>query len=310
MVIAMMLVRNEQWVLRATLAAARRWCDHVVVGDHCSVDQTPAIVNELAASIGGITYMRFHDAGFPEMTLRQSLLDECRILGATVIACVDGDELPTEGVFERLREHAAGLAPMQMTLVPMYPVADDCASIRQDAPWGGRTIGVAFGDHPQISYAPRGGYHFHARISSLCKEKRWDGGFWDGGIMHLQFANRRRLVAKHAWYKMYEVLHHPRRSVAQIDAMYSMAPRESNPARREMPQEWWGEYRTLIDLDGEPWYESECRRMLAEHGADKFRGLDLFGIVDVPTTQGGDDGQSSPRKRQAIRAARTTPRRR
>ena len=34
-----------------------------------------------------------------------------------------------------------------------------------------------------------------------------------------------------------------------------------------------------LDLDAVPWQESECRRMMAQHGVERFRGLDLFGVV-------------------------------
>lgn len=56
----------------------------------------------------------------------------------------------------------------------------------------------------------------------------------------------------------------------------------------DVPAEWWTPYKgfikqTEIDYsirgDGSEllWQEAEVQRLVAEHGADTFRGLDLFG---------------------------------
>jgi hypothetical protein len=44
-----------------------------------------------------------------------------------------------------------------------------------------------------------------------------------GGIMHLWGLNERRLIAKHAAYKMTETLRWPNKPRSEIDRMYSLA---------------------------------------------------------------------------------------
>ena len=110
--------------------------------------------------------------------------------------------------------------------------------------------------------------------------------------MHLWGADERRLVAKHALYKMTERLRWPSKPVAEIDHLYSLAiyPEASVGTRftcqwrfAETCPTWWEPYRDLVqhlDLAAPPWQEEECQRLLTEHGAERFAGLDLFGVEE------------------------------
>ena len=99
--------------------------------------------------------------------------------------------------------------------------------------------------------------------------------------MHLQFADWRRLLAKHVWYRMMEQVEYPGRStVDQLNAKYENALDEAQLQRSPVPARWWaGHDKASIDMKQQPWHEAECRRMLKEHGRKHFSGLKLFGIV-------------------------------
>jgi hypothetical protein len=100
-----------------------------------------------------------------------------------------------------------------------------------------------------------------------------------GGAMHLQFANQRRLVAKHVLYRMVDHLRWPgRETVKQLNFKYDQA---LTPAGKlsACPKEWWDGHRPdLITLEGIPYQEDEIRRLLSEHGRGAFEGLDLKGF--------------------------------
>lgn len=118
--------------------------------------------------------------------------------------------------------------------------------------------------------------------------------------MHLWGADERRLRAHHAWYKVTERLRWPERRVIDIEQMYSWAIKGIIPTQlasswtfADVPPEWWAPYADLMhDLhlpsaEGTfqealyriPWQEAEVRRLVSEHGAEMFVGLDLFGVV-------------------------------
>ena len=99
--------------------------------------------------------------------------------------------------------------------------------------------------------------------------------------MHLQFADWRRLVAKHALYKVTERLRWPDKPIAEIDRMYSQALDEREIAFAPAPAEWWAPYQPwlkYLNCDREPWQEAEVRRLLNLHGPQKFAGLNLHGV--------------------------------
>ncbi len=82
---------------------------------------------------------------------------------------------------------------------------------------------------------------------------------------------------------MMERIRWPEKPVKTIDDMYSLTVRECRSASTSAaPEPWWEPYFPLLkhlDLNAEPWQEAEVRRMWAEHGAEKFRGLDLYGVI-------------------------------
>ena len=107
-------------------------------------------------------------------------------------------------------------------------------------------------------------------------------------------ANERRLVAKHALFKCVERLRWPEKSVSVIDTMYSWAihgdpgnAQYGTPATwtyNDVPAQWLAPYTDLmidhLHLDTPPWQAEEVRRLVAEHGAERFAGLlDLFGVA-------------------------------
>ena len=104
-----------------------------------------------------------------------------------------------------------------------------------------------------------------------------------GGVVHAQFANPRRLLAKHVLYRMVDHLRWPgRESVGALNVKYDQALDERGIKYSDVPTDWLDKYALYIenyyDPEGEPWQESEVRRLLKTHGRGKFTGLDLKGF--------------------------------
>lgn len=145
----------------------------------------------------------------------------------------------------------------------------------------GGMLSVAFADARGLGWRPQGdGYQHHARepygsIGSALATTPGDKAF------HLQTADRGRLLAKHAWYKMMEVVSYPgRRPIAAVDAMYNKTPNEHGLVVEPIPVEWWGGYdKGLIKFEMETWFARECLRLMNLYGPGTFEGLNLFGVV-------------------------------
>ncbi|MFJ7209875.1 glycosyltransferase family 2 protein [Streptomyces sp. NPDC098789] len=283
-----MLVRNEEWVLRCSLRAALEWCDAVVIIDHASSDRTRMILEEIGAGepAGRVVIRSWPDSSrWDEMAQRQLLLELAREAGATHLALVDADEVLTANFLPHVRKWIAALTPGQILDVPLVPVWQDLDHYRDDgSEWCRQFVTIAVADCDGIYWAPEeaDGYQHHCRAPRNAGD-----GFvptsslssLSGGMMHLQWAARERLLWKHRSYKLFERLRWPdRQTVAELDAKYSRALDETGMALSRVPSDWWGGYRRdLINPAHETWYVDECERLWQEHGSDTFVGLNLWG---------------------------------
>lgn len=289
--IGLMKVRNERWCLRASLPAALRVVDEMVILDHASTDETPAIIAEAAGAFPGRVHTLTHaDGEWREAAILQRLLEEGRARGGTHFYSIDADEILSGNLLHIMRDATNALSPGHAISLPLPNLWRSLDEFRDDnSVWAQQYVPVVFADGPGVSFTPKdGSYDIHTRIPRGVErlQHRLIPDAQYGGLMHLQFANRRRLVAKHAWYKMIEVVRWPgRRPAAEIDAYYNRALDERGMGLSPAPLEWWAPYadlKPLIDTSDEPWHEAACREMWEAHGAAFFKGLELWGVPEGP----------------------------
>jgi hypothetical protein len=280
--VATMPLRNEAWIVGLSARVVLMWADELVVMLHNCTDRTPEIVREIAAEHPGrVTVLEAHDVGWKEMGHRQRLLVAARMRGASHIAITDADEVLTGNLLPVARAQIAALRPGKYMQAGMPCLWRGLGQYRTDGRlWSGRDdLVLAFGDTASLGWFPQAGYEHHMRAPLGARPS--GHVLRAGGVMHLQWASWRRLTAKHAWYQMHERLQYPARPVKQIAATYALAPDETGLQTAETPAAWWEPYQDLlrhVDLNAEPWHEAECKRLLDEHGAEKFAGLNLHGV--------------------------------
>lgn len=299
----LMIVRNEDWILGLSLRVAMKWLDQIVVVDHSSTDATYNIINQVTGEYPyRVHYSRWTDtktvkmansfdgeirdvqvpdpeAYWDEMTVRQHSLEVGRKFGGTHYAIVDADEIPTANILKDLRYQIDCLPPGNCLDVPMLAMRTLDKYQDDDTVWSKAWITVGFCDKPGLTWKPaEDGYHHHHRkpygvddpsIRYLTDKK-------DGGIMHFQFANKRRLLAKHVYYRMFEHLRWPgRMAPEELNHKYDAALFE--PATMsKLPEEFMQGYdKALINLNGYAYQEGEIKRLLVRHKREAFAGLDL-----------------------------------
>ena len=292
--VGMMLARNEEHEIELSARVALMWCDSLVILVHASTDKTGPIVSNLAQEFyPRITTALVDDPKWDEMFHRQAMLTVARQNGATHVAIVDADEVLTGNILSGIRDQVERLRPNAMLKLPGYNLRGGLNRYHTNGTWGSRTFSFAFPDRPELCWQ---GDRFHHREPwrsdgkqpAFQEEIIWRGGGRDeGGVLHLWGASERRLVAKHAWYKMTERLRWPDKSVKAIDQMYSWALTgqggADNPGNWKyaaVPESWWKPYEHLmpyLNLDAAPWQEEACLRMMLAQ-PEQFRGLDLFGV--------------------------------
>jgi hypothetical protein len=303
--VGIMPVRNEAWCLGLTLRAALMWCDTVICADHGSTDSSREIMEGIAQEVGlsRLIIRDDREQEWREMEQRQMLLHEARERGATHIAIVDADEiltgnlLPSKTSVNTINAYLRGIGKGECLQPPMYQLRGSLDQYHSNGIWGNRWLSVAFQDDPRLSWS---GDKFHSREPGGMALKPYRPiQHGQGGSFHLWGVSERRLRAKHALYKCVERLRWPTKPIEAIEQQYNLwrSPHDCSvkyglqPAWAlewtfaNVPAEWWAPYEGLgvklvNDLTpGDLWQEAEVRRLVVEHGAETFKGLDLFGVV-------------------------------
>ncbi len=293
-IIGLMPVRSEEWVLNLSARALMQWVDELVILDHASTDESREIELDLELEYDDrVRIIGEENPVWEEMRHRQRMLEYARKWEATHIVTIDADEVLSANLVPHIRDIIAEIPDPCVLQLPWITCRDSIHQHHASGLWAEQHASVAFKDDPRCHWEQREGYDFHhrhpmGRPQIPFKPVTHAGG----GILHLQYSNRRRLLAKQALYKMTEVIRWPGRdSIAEINKRYDwsvygapMRPENGVPTfdLAQVPTDWWDGYADLMQhlhLDAEPWQESECRKLMEEHGPVKFAGLDLFGVV-------------------------------
>lgn len=282
-----MCAKNEEWIAGLTLRAALMWHDAIVVLDNGSTDRTAEIIREVETENQDRVFLLSEPGQWEEMRHRNSMLETARAHGATHITIVDLDEIVTGNLLPSIRQSCLLIGTDHILQLPLYNMRGSAERYHANGLWGNRTGSIAFADDPALHW---GGDRFHHREPM---GKRL-AGYQDcaqgaGGIMHLWGVSERRLIARHALYKVTERLRWPEKDVRQIEFTYnqflkgSVGENPQNWTFAQTPPEWWAPYAHLmhhLHVDAEPWQEEAVRDAVAEHGRERFAGLDLFGVVE------------------------------
>jgi hypothetical protein len=279
---ATMPVRNEAWSIGLSIRAVLAWVDFVVVLDHASTDATPRILGRLASEFRDrLIVLNESDPVWNEMHHRQRLLEAARGNGATHIAIVDADEVLAGDSLRTIRPAIAALHAGEV-LQPFWAhLWRGLGEYRSDK-WAAQYASIAFRDAPGLHWEARNGYHFHHRSPFGATDHRPAPSSM--ALMHLQHASWRRLLAKQALYQLTEVDRWPgREPVDTVRAKYSRTVDESGLRTTPVPKAWWEPYADFLkhlDLDEDPWQETEVRRICAE-SPKLAHGLDMFGVASI-----------------------------
>jgi hypothetical protein len=283
-----MLARNEEWCVEASLRTALAWCDQVALTlDRCT-DRTAEIAHEVSKEIGGgrVMFITPEDRGtvWDEMNMRHENFVAGRLMGGTHFAIIDADETLTANLLPFMRTWLRHLAPGQILDLPMIPAWGPGVYRDDDSVWTRARLTTAFRDKKDLGWAAAAdGYHHHSRPpKGALPDRMWPIEKGQGGVIHWQFANKRRLLAKHVLYRMVDHLRWPgRESAEKLNWKYDQAL--SAPGKlTELPDEWQFSDAVKyagIDFYGVPWQEGEIRRLLDAHGRQAFAGLDLKGFA-------------------------------
>ncbi len=272
--IAMVPVKNEEWILPTTLGSFQQFFDVVIVADQQSTDGSRAVY----ARYPHVVVIDNNTPQFDDNAMYKLLLDAARSYdGENLVFILAADEMLSAAALNAnvMDDISHALRPGYSAVLEWITLWRSVRQHRRDdhlRNW----IQFAYHDDRKMAF-PEGKLHQY-RVPPIPEENRVR--FEQPKVLHFAWAYWDRVLDKHRWYRMLERIYSPDKDVRSIDARYI----EPEPPLDVVPNEWIEPWLTRgIPLpDGQPealsWREVECLRMFKQHGSRYFAGV---GIWDV-----------------------------
>jgi glycosyltransferase involved in cell wall biosynthesis len=281
-ILALMIVRNEDWIIERTLRVLLAFCDHIIVADHNSTDKTKEILKKYSPQVIAIEPQ---DRKF-STKLRWQLLDVARdFAGNNFIFVPDADEIFTANILkpETLSE-LTDVKPGTGIEIQYIHLWRSPVLWRNDkSTWGPRLFwkGRAFRDDRIMKYAPITGHLDHNSSMPFCSQNQ---RYENVKILHYQFVLFDRMLAKQRWYRAIEAYESDTDQADRINQYYIITRDERQVILEPIRPEWTAGWQERgIDLENFAeaplyWYDVEVLRYFKEKGGDYFAAIDLWDV--------------------------------
>ena len=278
--IAIMPVRNEEWILRENLKTLSQSCDAIFVADQDSTDCTPEICKEFEK----VHYLQYGTSTMGSENRRQILLDAARSYdGCNVILAVDADEIATATILDDPNWPLMlnSLQPRESVMLEWLMLWKHPRRYRKDSSvWANRWVHFLFRDDRVTDYAI-GNWHEPRVPQAFAENAR---RFEPVKILHYQFVAWERMLSKQAYCRMIELLRSSNAQPVTINQKYVVTKDERNMQVQEVAQEWLDPWLHIgADLNHFQniefcWYDSEILRLFTIHGEKHFADLDIWDV--------------------------------
>jgi len=264
--------RNEAWIIKQFLAAAKNWADHIVVADQGSTDGT---FEELKSTPG--VQVIINDSLVFDEAYRQSILLNCarQFEGKRILIGLDADEALSANCleskdWERIEDAKPGTV-LRFRWVNILP---------------GFTRAWIPPSHSAFGYVDDGcdfsGWRIHSpRVPQPSGAPVLD--LDEIVVLHFQYVAWARMIAKHRWYQAWEHLNDEQKGPLQIFREYHhMYGGWDKSEIHPIKPEWLEGYdRAGIDFrslksEAVTSWDKEVLQMLRERGGEHFRKIAIW----------------------------------
>jgi GT2 family glycosyltransferase/glycosyltransferase involved in cell wall biosynthesis len=282
--IGLMCVKNERKLIEFSTQALARFVDGVCVLDDGSTDGTLELLETLKTS-GVVNELISKPAGpRDEPGDRSLVLQAGRDIGGTHFIFLDADEVLTGNFLPVCGEVLESLQPGESFSMNLIHLWKSINQYRHDnSIWTHHYKALIFADDGKMSY--RSDFIHTERCPVPIKRSHIYKG-WEYGYLHFLFVYQRDMRIKQFWYKMLELHHHPERSAADLNQKYACTVDETDIRLKAVNPQWFAGYEGLLKpemfLDTplkENWRWQQIQDWLKIYPAEKFAGLDTFGLL-------------------------------
>lgn len=285
--IAVMPVKNEDWILEYTLECASLFFDHIIVADQNSTDRTPDICKKFPK----VVYIKNELKEYDEGKRRQLLLDAARQFpGNNFIANIAADEVFTANIlnperFEKLVQDKKPGTAFSFQWVQLWKTAD---VYRDDnSVWSNFYRPFAFIDDRVTNYKP--GF---AHLSIVPEDLVNDAITIDDiKVLHYQFVDFERMLMKQRWARLLEFGSYTQPTFLKsviLNNKYYITKDEHNMRLAPVATDWIKPYPVFIkQTPKESWHVNTSIEFIQKYGAENLRWLDIwdFNWPNTPDTR-------------------------
>jgi hypothetical protein len=279
--IALLAVRNEEWILPAYLSSVRGVVDEVVAVDDASRDGSRRLIEKA----GGIV-VSAREGGDWEAhygRIRDDLLRLGREHGGTHFLCLDADEALTAPARRNLRPTLERLPAGEKVAMNWLALWKSPTRYRADASvWSNNVKEFAFADRE--GYAYEGQWPHRAGRTPGPKDRvLWHTlSLEEGAVLHFQFTPWDMFQYKQAWYRCAELIRTPRRA-PEINEMYADSLDDPGAGTAELPVEWLDgiEIPSGLATLQPAWHRDEMLGWFDERGIEFFEPLQIWHIPEL-----------------------------
>lgn len=274
-----MPVKNEDWILERSLQTLSFLCDVIIIADQDSTDNTL----QIARKFPKVTHIHNPHPEFHQSKARQLLLEAARDFdGYNVVLATDADEIVSANALRNFAWQNAldSLEPGSALLLQWIILWKSPVKFREDSSaWSNSWKHFVFRDDRKSEFSDQFIHESRVPYPYIEKAKKFDGV----KILHYQFVDWSRMLAKQRWYRVMEHIASDQRPAA-INARYIITRDERNIRLADIPSEWTQGWEDLgIHLDHFEmrrflWYDIEILRSFAQHGVRYFAELDIWDV--------------------------------
>jgi len=275
-IIALMPVKNEEWILDYSLTCLKPFVDEIIVIDDGSIDETHNILLKHKVKL-----INKPSNGYEN--LRKELLKAGRASKGTHFVFLDADEVFTADLCVDFRTILKKMKPGQKIQFNWLAMWKSPFAFRDDGSiWSNLYKDFVFCDDCVSDFEDVSVYIYEPRTpgknnkNNTLKIKEY------GGVMHYQFVPWKKFQIKQAWYRCIELIKFPN-TAHIINNKYKITLDTKTVKLSQIQTDWLPNINIPKGIENvtSDWHFNEIKTFFKEYGVDYFEKLDIWYIKDL-----------------------------
>ena len=276
-IIALMPVKNEEWILNTTIPQLKKFVDEILVLDVESNDTTTQILEQNGVMV---KKQQYHPVNYSAW--RQRLLDWGRKRGGTHFVFLDADEAFTSNFLSSFKKTLKMLQPGQTLILDWLSVWDSPNTIRSDdSIWSKLSKDFVFCDDKKSNFLSTKLHEGRTPCENTFKNAI-ELPRSEGAILHYQFVSQKQFQIKQVFMACRE-LTSKNAMPLEINKRYSITLDTNNVTLSPIHYSWIEgiENTKTLSIATGNWYKEGILKFFKEYGVRFFEPLNIWHITEL-----------------------------